>query len=518
MLSKIKIELSKIPLLFWVSLAFIAIIITVRIVEGSAFLDHVENINKFTFHYSGSYYLWYLFIVTLLFCIIGFTPLGKIRFGGQDAKPEHSFFSWFSMIFCAGMGIGLLFWGAAEPLCHFMTPPIDGCTSVPQRQAYAFQIAFLHWSFVPWAIYGLTAMAIAFMGLNLKKGFFFTSILKNSDNETKAKKFFKGFIDFITLIAILFGVSCSFAIAVMSFENGLENVFDITLNNAGRLTIIVVITICYMISSMRGLSKGIRILSNLSMIISFVLLAAIAFFGPQIDFSAIFATVPEFITNFHKLSLGLVDYASSDWLREWTLPLWAWWLAFAPFVGIFVALISKGRTIRELVVASMFGPALFSILWFIIWGGASMALQVNSEYFGPYIVIDNADVVLFKLLGSIWDFPILQWITILLIATFFINSADSAAYTLAAMSNNDIDNEPPKILQLSWGLLFTSLATLFIFTGGYKLLLQFLFVIILPFSIWLIIVFLYTIYKITLHYKKVFPVSVTKSKEKTNNS
>lgn len=502
--SKFKNEFNKIPALYWFSLLFIVIIVLVRVIEGSEFLKTIDKINQFSFNFCGNYYLWFLFIVTVLFCIIGLSPLGKIKFGGPSAQADHGYFSWFSMIFCAGMGIGLLFWGAAEPLYHFMNPPIAGSTSIGQKETNALMLSFLHWSFIPWAIYGFTAMSIAFLGLNLKKGFFFTSVLKHSKSDSRLRKVFKNVIDFITLIAILFGVSCSFAIAVMALEGGLKNVFNIGISPLARISIIVFITICYLISSMRGLSKGIRVLSNLSMIISVVLLVSIGLFGPEIDFEKLLPAVPNFIVEFPVMSLGFINLKDPDWLRNWTMPYWAWWLAFAPFVGIFVALISKGRTIRELVIASMLGPAVFSIFWFIIWGGASLSLQTSGHYFGNVINLDNVDMILFKVLDSIQGIPILKWITILLIATFFINSADSAAYTLAAMSNNDIDNEPPKILQISWGLLFTTLATLFLFTGGYDLLLKFLFVIILPFSFWLIVVFLYTMVKIVRYYKKYY--------------
>ncbi len=499
-----KINLSNIPHSYITAVFITSLLLVFTALYPEGVLNYIKLINTFIFENFGNFYLWFVFIALIAFVGIGISPLGRIRIGGKGAKSEHSFFSWFSMLFCAGMGIGLLFWGGAEPLYFFMNPPVEGTVTPEQREITAFKLAFLHWGLHPWAIYGFTTLAICFFSMNLKKGMYFSSYLTDKlSNPGPAGKIFRGIIDNIIILAILFGIVASFGMGVLQFEGGLESYLGFEKSISLEILIISGVTACYMISAMRGLNRGIKVLSNISMGLCFFLLAAIIFVLPFGEyFGVLTRAVSSYIYNIAGLSIGNLDFKSPYFLREWTAKYWTWWIAWAPFVGVFTTFISRGRTVRELVFSMLFAPALFSIIWFGVFGKAAIVLQAEPGFIGATINYDNVNTVLFRLINTLFSSPFFNLLGLLLVSVFFINSADSATYTLAAMTDkeNNMEN-PPLFLKISWGITFSVLTAIFLFTGGLEILQYITLIAVLPFSIILLIVFIRLLAEMTDYYR-----------------
>lgn len=509
------VKKEKITKLFWLSGVFIMLLVATGITNPKKFASVIETVNNYISISFGDFYLVFMMSALLIFFLIGVSPLGKIRFGGQDAKPEFSFVSWFSMLFCAGMGIGLMFWGAAEPLYHFINPPIEGDLSAVDRKILALQVSFFHWGLHPWALYGFAALIICFFSMNLKRGHNFSSFIK--DDGTRFNYILRRSIDFFTIIAILFGVTMSFGLGVLQLEAGLQNEFKFESSVLVQLGIIAFITAAYIISTLRGMDKGIKLVSNVSMALCILMLGIVFYFMPKVNlFTPLFQSFPEYISKFPELGMGMLNYTSENWLTDWTTKYWSWWIAFAPFVGIFVALVSKGRTVRELVFLILAIPTTFCCIWFTVFGGAAIGLQMENDYVGNQLQLENTNAILFYLLNEISSSPvftsILTWLNIAIIAMFFINSADSATYTLSYVSKKCPDKEPTAFMKISWGMLFTVLAILFLYTGGLKILQQITLVTALPFTGLLIITFCFVIFEMIKYYKNNF----IKSKKETS--
>ncbi len=518
LLEKFKNNLKTVPNSYITAVIITVMLLFFTLNDPQGFLNTIKSINMFIFENFGKFYLWFVLLTLIAFVAVGFSPLGKIRIGGKHAKSEHSFFSWFSMLFCAGMGIGLLFWGSAEPLFFFMDPPIEGSATAAQKEIMAFKLSFLHWGLHPWAIYGFTTLAICFFSMNLKKGMFFSSFISkklNSDNI--AGKITKAIVDNIITLAILFGIVASFGMGVLQFEGGLESFLGMKKSIGLEVLIIIGVTVCYMISTLRGLNKGIKILSNISMVLCFVLLTAVIFILPVQEYLNVLLTAaPSYLYNIVDMSTGNLQYNNPYFLQEWTTKYWTWWIAWAPFVGIFTTLVSKGRTVRELVFSMLLAPTLFSIVWFSVFGKAAIMLQTDTAFMGAAVNYDNANTILFQLIKTLFSSPIFNMLALLLVSIFFINSADSATYTLAALTNTDKNavqinskedieiKTPPLFMQVSWGVTFSILTAIFLFIGGLEILQYITLIAVLPFSFLLAFIFIRLLVDMTKYYRQMY--------------
>ncbi len=507
--------LKDLPVNFWIINFIVLILFCFGLFSPDQFVQQIDVVNKFLFDKLGTFYLWFAVLTLILFILIGASPLGKIRLGGKDDKPAYSNFSWFSMLFCAGMGVSIIFWGVVEPLYHFMNPPVAGLETDLQREVAAFKFSFFHWGLHPWAIYGLTTLAVCFFTLNLKKKLYFSAFFEKLDglNLSLKKKVLKNSIDLATLLAILFGVVYSFGMGVLSIEGGLHKMFGISPSLFLEVGIIVVIFICYMMSCLRGLNKGIKILSNISMIMCFILLGGIFYFVPKMEiFSSLFNALPVYLAEIPKLSMADFNYSNSDFPRVWTIMYWTWWIAWAPFVGIFVALISKGRTVRQLVFSMLLAPTVFSFVWFAVFGKGAIFMQNKFNFIGDSFDLANVNTVLFNMLDLLTQAPIFSWLTLIILFIFFINSADSATYTLASLSQVQLKTQtasseskaPTSFLQLGWGVTIAFLTMIFMFSGGIKILQQVTLITVPPFSILLCIVFIKLVYDMCKYYKSTY--------------
>lgn len=506
----------RLPWLFWVPALATALLCLFAWADTRGFTESVHQLNNEMFDLFGGFYLTFVFITLIAFLALGCSPLGKIRLGGADALPEHSYASWFAMLFCAGMGTGFMFWGAAEPLYHQMNPPLANITDPLEQTILALRYTFFHWGLSPWAVYGMTALALGFYGFNLKRGFNFSAFLfpdNPSQHPLRARivNGLRGGIDLITILAIIFGISATIGMGTLHIEGGLKIILGIPPSKLLEGSILAVVAAAYLASTLNGLERGIKVLSNANLWLSIILLAALFFLGPmQAIVEALTTAIPAYIVTLPQMSFGVGEYLDPRWVGYWTVKYWSWWLAWAPFVGLFIAFISKGRTVRELVLATMIAPTLFSCLWFTVFGVTAIDAQLQGNLFGAQLNLDNVNEILYRLLDYLTPEPWLLWLSLALVAINFINSADSATYTIAALSAQDQDQDmtrhPGNGLQLAWGILFAILAGLLIFTGGIGILQEITLITVLPFTGLLVIMFTLLIRQMTIYYRSSQPL------------
>ncbi len=480
---------NRLPLLYRIPAMMTGIIVLVGLTMPLLFSQGLSHLNQWIYDGFGHYYLWFTLLVLIGTLLLGLSPLGSIRLGGADAKAEFSTFAWFSMLFGAGMGTGLMIWGGPEPLYHFANPPLAGITSTTEKSLMALHFTFLHWGLHPWAIYTLTGIAIAFFAFNLNKGLTFSGFLLPAEPGPLQQKL-KTTIDLFTVLAIVFGVTATFGMGILQVQGALQTLLHIQPTPFLTTLLVITMTIAFLVSANKGIEKGIKVLSSANFFLYLILLGSIVVLGMQwIDFGAVLQTVPAYLARLPGLSVGWADYQSPLWIKDWTAKYWSWWIAWAPFVGIFIAFISKGRTIRQLIMGSLFLPTLFCGIWFTIWGQTAIGLQQATRFAGATVDLSQVNLLLFQMLGKLSPLTILPLLCTLIISLDFINSADSAAYTVASLSNGDAQAEPPQHLRLAWGSLFGLLAIVFLLSGGIPLLQQITLITALPFSFILALVF-----------------------------
>ncbi len=500
----IKNFLDKMPGSFSVTFLIVFIFFILGINFPKRFAEITKLANISLFEYFGNFYMIFAFLALLVLLIIGISPLGKIKIGGEEASPKFSYLSWLAMLFCTGMGVGLMFWGVAEPLYHYVNPPVNGIENNYSQQITAFKMSFFHWGLTPWAIYGLTAMAVSFLGFNLKRGILFSSLILGKNKTGKKRKLAGQAVDLVTVIAIFFGIVTSFGMGVLLIEGGLGSLFNIEESFILKLLIILFATVFYMISSLLGLNRGIKILSNASMLLSFVLLGIVFWHLPKTQLTQYASETAYFyFKDFIDMSLGFLNYQSSDFLREWTVKYWSWWIAWAPFVGIFIAITSFGRTIRDIALSVLIIPSGYSFVWFIIFGAAAIQTQNMA---GLPVMLDDAGGMLFNTVDFITKTPFVSWLAILVAGIFFVNSADSATYTLASFTKerNSLSEKPSAFLKIGWGVMFSAMTALFLFIGGIYILQEITLIFALPFTLMLLTTFVIFIHALIKYYRANF--------------
>ena len=409
---------------------------------------------------------WYfLALCTGFLVIMGYMALskyGKIKLGDDDDEPEFSTGSWIAMLFAAGMGSGLLFWGVAEPIYHFATPPVgEAETAMAARNAMV--ITNFHWGLHAWSIYGCCALVIAYFTFRLKlPSMVSTPIMVGFKNvfAPRTLKQIGNTSDILAVIAVIFGLAGSLAMGTLMVRSGMHAVFDTPTDVTMSMIIIVVMTICFLLSACTGVDKGIKILSNINMIVAIMILLVVLFGGPTAYlFQSFILAIGDYLIQLIPMSFKTYAYTpagSWNWFHGWTLTYLIWWLAWGPFVGIFIARISRGRTIREFVTYVVGVPTIVSMLWFAAFGGAA----IHIEMFGAGGITENvfADVAgaLFVFFQYFPGTDLLNFLAVCLIFIFLVTSADSGTFVISMMTSNGSLNPPTK-LKLTWGLIITAI-------------------------------------------------------------
>ncbi len=440
-----------------------------------------SNLQDFITNTFGWYYLIVVtfFVIVCLYLLV--SPIGQIKLGKQEDKPEFSRPTWLAMLFSAGMGIGLVFYGTAEPISHYAISSPTGETGTDQAMKDAMRFTFFHWGIHAWAIYGIIALSLAYFTFRKGERSLISATLKPVIGKY-ADGVLGKIIDIIAVIATVIGVATTLGFGAVQINGGLSYLFGIPSNLMSQFLIVLVVTILFIISALTGLGKGIKILSNANMAIALVLFLLTFILGPTLFTLNLFTdTVGTYLQNLINMSFRIapLNEKHRNWINGWTIFYWAWWIAWSPFVGIFIARVSKGRTIREFVIYVLLVPSLIGFIWFTTFGSASMFLEHNGIASISKLATEES------LFGVFANYPmgtILSILAIILIGTFFITSADSGTFVLGMMTTNGSQN-PSNSVKVLWGILLTTIALVLLYSGGLQALQNTMIIAALPFSI-----------------------------------
>jgi glycine betaine transporter len=467
------------------------------LIFGFIFPEQLTGVTSQMFAFITNDLGWF-YLVTVLGILVfslylAFSRFGKIRLGNDDDRPEYSNFSWFAMLFSAGMGIGLVFWGVAEPLFHYAQPPMGIEPLSTQSAMMSFRYAFLHWGFHPWAIYAIVGLALAYVTFRKKMPCLISSTLYPLFGE-KTKGPIGHVIDILALILTVIGVATSLGMGALQVNGGLNTLFNIPNTFNTQVVIIIVITILFLISATTGLDKGIKILSNTNIIIAVLLLLFVFLFGPTVFIiDTFFVSLSGYIQNLLPMSLALSPFEKDPWIGTWTIFYWAWWLSWGPFVGTFIARISKGRTVKEFILGVVILPAIFCCIWFTAFGGTALYFEIFEGADIVAQVTNDVTVGLFATLSYLPLGKIISFIATVLIVTFFVTSADSATFVIGMFSRNG-DLNPDNKIKIIWGVVLSLMAIVLLFSGGLVAMRNTSIIMALPFLL-IIILMCVAIYK-----------------------
>lgn len=454
------------PYIYWGSSAFIFLVVLFAIFfPGQA--DHFfQGLHKSIIHNFKWFYIGSVGVV-LLFCLyLMLSRFGHVKLGQDHEKPMFPFLSWMAMLFSAGMGIGLLFYSVAEPLMHYMNPPFgEGQTS--QAATQAMKITFFHWGLHAWGIYVLVGLALAYFcyrkGKPLSIRFTLEPLLKSQVNG------FLGYtIDILAVLGTLFGVATSLGLGVIQINSGLNFVFDVPKSLSLQVFLIFFITLIATASLVSGVKKGIRRLSEINILIGIFLLGFVFFTGPtQNLLNLLIQNIGVYIQKLPEATFWTGARTNNKWIGSWTVFYWGWWIAWAPFVGMFIAQISRGRTIREFIAAVLFIPTLFTFIWMTVFGETALYLVHHGGGEILNLVQSDLPVALFTVLEKLPWGEVLSLLGILVIFTFFITSSDSGSFVIDMITAGG-DENPPVHQKIYWAFMEGIVAAVLLVAGGLK--------------------------------------------------
>lgn len=424
-------------------------------------------------------------VFTVYIVWIALSRFGRIPLGRDGERPQFRTTSWIAMMFATGMGIGLMFYGVAEPLYFYMAPPpgtVAGQT--PEAMQTAMGTTLFHWTLYPWAMYALVGLATAYGTYRLGRRQLFSSMFTSLFGPRVVNGAGGKVINILAILATLFGSAASLGMGALQIGGGLESTGLVgTTGRWALVLVIAVLTACFVASAVSGIERGIQALSNINMVLA-VLLAVVVFVGGPTLFilNVIPSAVGDFVSELPAMASRTTasgDDSVAAWLSSWTVFYWAWWISWTPFVGMFIARISRGRTIREFVVGVLLVPSVVSLLWFSIFGGGAIGLQERAEASGDEAamltrMVDGApdldfDLALFGVLEAL-PVPalvtgVLLALAIVLVAIFFVTGADSASIVMGSLSENGAE-DPSKRSVVFWGTLTGGVAAAMLLAGG----------------------------------------------------
>ena len=403
--------------------------------------------------------------VTVVFSLyIALSRYGDIRLGHQTEHPEYSLLSWFGMLFSAGIGIGLLYWGTAEPLYHFMSPPMGQAETV-EAAKQAMSISFLHWGIHAWALYCVVALSLAYFHYRRGLPLSIRSVLYPLIGQKIYGKW-GNVVDTLAVFGTMFGVVTSLGLGAMQINAGFSNVFGIPNNVPVQLCLIAIITAMATLSVMMGLDKGIKRLSDINIVLTVLLLGFMLLFGPtQFIIDSFIENIGNYVSQLIPLGFWSEAYSNTDWQANWTIFYWAWWVSWSPFVGIFVARISRGRTIREFIFGVLFIPMLLLFFWFTTFGGSAVHMELMGNYGLIEAVKADYGSAIFKLIEYYPLTKPLTLVIVVMIMLWFVTSSDSASFVIDMLTAGG-DTNPPKIQRLFWALSQGVIAAVLLVAGG----------------------------------------------------
>jgi glycine betaine transporter len=412
----------------------------------------------------GWLYLWIVLGLVLFAAFVAFSRYGNLKLGGEDEEPEFSAGSWFAMLFAAGMGIGLVFWGVAEPISHYVTAPPGIKSGTPEAANAAMRYVFFHWGLHPWAVYGIVALAIAFFQYR-RNGDALISTATSALPWGPVRRM-SGLFNGLAVVATAFGVAASLGMGALQINSGLQAVFGVDVNETWQVAIIVVTTAIFVASAVSGVEKGVKLLSNFNMLLAALLALAVFLLGPTVAIIDTFSnTLGNYLSDIVRMSLRATPFRDGNWVGAWTIFYWAWWISWSPFVGLFIARVSRGRTIREFIVGTVLAPSLVAFLWFSIFGGSALTMQIWQHVPIAAALKNDVATALFAMFNAMPFGLAMSVVATLLVLVFFVTSGDSAVLVLGMMSTGGNPN-PPARVKVIWGALVAGIAISLLLAGG----------------------------------------------------
>ncbi|MCQ6275258.1 BCCT family transporter [Bacillus sp. V3B] len=463
---------------------YTAAVLVLLVIFGIIAPEALENVTASVQSFISDSFGWYYLIIVTLFLIVCLylliSPAGRIKLGRPDDTPEFSRPTWIAMLFSAGMGIGLVFYGSAEPISHYAVSSPTGETGTSQAIKDSLRFTFFHWGLHAWAIYGIVALIIAYFTFRKGEPGLISATLRpiigDRVNGTAGK-----LIDILATLSTVFGVATTLGFGAAQINGGLTYLFGVPSNFWIQFIIIVIVTALFLVSALSGLGKGIKILSNTNMILAVLLLALTFMFGPSLFILNLFTdSIGSYLQFLPNMSFRLAPFNEENraWINAWTIFYWAWWIAWSPFVGIFIARVSRGRSIREFVFSVLLIPSIIGFFWFSTFGGTAISLESNEASSISKLALEE---LLFGVFDHLSFGMAMSILAIILVVTFFITSADSGTYVLAMMTTNGSPN-PANRIKVIWGILLTSTALVLLYSGGLAALQNAMIVAALPFS------------------------------------
>ena len=437
-------------------------------IYGGLFTESAASVFKALQGYIATQFGWF-YILSATFFLgfvvwLYFSPYGNIRLGRDDDEPDFSTFAWFTMLFSAGMGIGLVFWGIAEPIMHYQNPPTaQGGT--PEALAESFRFTFFHWGFHPWAVYIIFALGIAYYHFRLGLPLAPRSLLYPVIGER-----FRGMaghaVDILCTVGTLFGVATSLGIGSMQINVGISAYTALPIATHIQIWIIIIITMVATISVVSGIHNGIKLLSQFNILLALALLLFVLIAGPTLfQLRLLTTTVGDYLQHIVGMSFWMGEGKANDWQKSWTIFYWGWWISWSPFVGIFIARISKGRTVKEFVLTVFLAPVGVTFLWLAVFGGTGLQLELYGPGDIAEAVSENVALSLNAVLAHLPFASVTPAIATLLVITFFVTSSDSGSL-VDDMVTSGGHPDPPTSQRIFWAFAEGAVAAVLLYTGG----------------------------------------------------
>lgn len=422
-------------------------------------------------------------IFLALCVVIALSRFGRIRLGTDDSEPEFTNLAWIAMMFSAGMGIGLMFYGVGEPLQHYLSPP--PASGVPPRSGAAARTAleysFFHWTLTPWAIYGIAGLALAYAGFRKGRGNTLSAAFVPLMGERRARSWPGRAIDLLAVFATVFGTATSLGLGALQVAEGLNITMGVENSTATQLIIIVSLSAAFVLSAFSGLHKGVKWLSTLNIVLAAAMMVFVFLLGPTVY---VLDTIPASLGGYLHQLLPMASrtgaFTDRTWLGAWTIFYWAWWLSWAPFVGTFIARISRGRTVREFLIGVLLVPSGATVLWFCVMGGTAIRLDSTGAADMAGAVRNGVEASLFAMLDALPLGTLTSYLAMLLVMTYFVTSADSASLVMGSLTSRGALN-PRTWLVVTWGVLMAAVAAVLLVAGGLKSLQTATILVALPF-------------------------------------
>ncbi len=450
---------------FWASAALVVLFVAFTLLNLDRTTAMFDAVLQFITASTGWFFVISINIYLGVVLLLLFSRHANVRLGGADARPDFSTWGWLSMLFSAGMGIGLMFWSVAEPIYHFATPPWGEAQSV-EAAKLAMGITFFHWGLHAWGLYTLMGLALAYFAYNrglplTVRSTFYPLLGERIHGRTG------DVIDVMAAVATLFGLATSLGLGAQQVNAGFAHLFDaIPQSTTVQVILIAIITAMATISVVLGVDKGIRRLSQVNVILAGLLLFFVLIAGPtRYLLDALVQNIGIYIQQLPRLSFRTEAYTMSGWQHGWTLFYWAWWIAWSPFVGIFVARVSRGRTVREFIGAILVVPTLATFVWLTVFGNAALHVELFGGGGLVEVVKANVAVATFQLLEGFPLSSVTVALAVCIVITFFVTSSDSASLVVDIITSGG-HPDPPKIQRVFWATMEGVIAAVLLMGGG----------------------------------------------------